>query len=156
MCKEHYSWTWAHLQDINTINSHWIFYHEEFLEFNAVTHDKYPYVAVLGRNGTLFRCVFWPRYRIRSAVVHTYVKGGAHTRYVDLLGIDAAHMSPALNGSIALQHFKCGNMVEIRNGITSDFYPGLPHMYNWTFLAYTTKLQIFKWCWWRELWAISS
>ena len=66
--------------------------------------------------------------------------------YVDLLGIDAAHMSPALNGSTALQHFKCGNMVEIRNGITSDFYPGLPHMYNWTFLAYTTKLQIFKWC----------
>ena len=29
----------------------------KFLEFNAVTHDKYPYVAVPGRNGTLFRCV---------------------------------------------------------------------------------------------------
>ena len=26
-------------------------------------------------------------------------------------------MSPALNGSSALQHFECGNMVELHNGI---------------------------------------
>ena len=37
-------------------------------------------------------------------------------------------MSPALNGSAALQRFKCGNAVEIHNGIMFDFYPGLPHM----------------------------
>ena len=36
-------------------------------------------------------------------------------------------MSPALNGGYALQCFKCGNMVEICNGIMLDFYLGLPH-----------------------------
>ena len=41
----------------------------------------------------------------------------------------AACMSPALNGSFALQHFECGNAVEMYNGIMIDFYPGLPHMY---------------------------
>ena len=38
-------------------------------------------------------------------------------------------MSPALNGSSALQRFECGNMVEIRNVIMFDFYPGLTHTY---------------------------
>ena len=33
-------------------------------------------------------------------------------------------MSPALDGSSALQRFECGNAVEIRNGIMFDFYPG--------------------------------
>ena len=37
-------------------------------------------------------------------------------------------MSPALNGSVALQRFEHSNAVEIRNGIMFDFYPGLPHM----------------------------
>ena len=37
-------------------------------------------------------------------------------------------MSSALNGSSALQHFKPGNTVEIRNGIMFDFYLGLPQM----------------------------
>ena len=39
-----------------------------------------------------------------------------------------AHMSPALNGSSALQHFERSNAIEIRNGIMFDFYPGLPHI----------------------------
>ena len=39
-------------------------------------------------------------------------------------------MSPALNGSTALQHFERGNVVKIRNGIMFDFYPGLPQMYS--------------------------
>ena len=38
-------------------------------------------------------------------------------------------MSLALDGSFALQRFKCSNAVELRNGIMFDFYPGLPHMY---------------------------
>ena len=37
-------------------------------------------------------------------------------------------MNPALNGSTALQRFKCGNVVKIGNGIMFDFYPGLPYM----------------------------
>ena len=39
-------------------------------------------------------------------------------------------MSPALNGSSALQRFERSNAIEIRNGIMFDFYPGLPQMYS--------------------------
>ena len=37
-------------------------------------------------------------------------------------------MSSALSGSLALQHVKFSNVLEIRNGIIFDFYPGLPHI----------------------------
>ena len=37
-------------------------------------------------------------------------------------------MSPALNGSSALQRFERSNVIEIRNGIMLDFYPELPHI----------------------------
>ena len=37
-------------------------------------------------------------------------------------------MSPALDGSSALQRFERSNAIEIRNGIMFDFYPGLPHV----------------------------
>ena len=38
-------------------------------------------------------------------------------------------MSPALNGSSALERFECSNAIKIRNGIMFDFYPGLPQLY---------------------------
>ena len=44
-------------------------------------------------------------------------------------------MSPALNGSPAIRHFKHSDAIEIRNGITFDFYLGLsnisstPHLF---------------------------
>ena len=38
-------------------------------------------------------------------------------------------MSPALNGSSMLERFEHSNVIEIRNGIMFDFYPGLPHMH---------------------------
>ena len=37
-------------------------------------------------------------------------------------------MSPAFNGSSALERFKRSNAIEIRNGITFDFYLRLPHV----------------------------
>ena len=37
-------------------------------------------------------------------------------------------MSPALNGSSAMRRFECSNAIEIRDGITFDFYSGLPHV----------------------------
>ena len=37
-------------------------------------------------------------------------------------------MSPALNGSSAIRHFEHSNAIEISDGITFDFYMGLPHM----------------------------
>ena len=36
-------------------------------------------------------------------------------------------MSPALSRSTALQRFKCGNAVEIRNRMMFNFYLALPH-----------------------------
>ena len=39
-----------------------------------------------------------------------------------------ARMSSALNGSSAIQRFEGSNAIEIRNGITFDFYTGLPHV----------------------------
>ena len=38
-------------------------------------------------------------------------------------------MSPALNGSSAIQCFERGDAIEICDGITFDFYTGLSHIY---------------------------
>ena len=38
-------------------------------------------------------------------------------------------MSPALNGSSAIRHFEGSEVIEIHDGITFDFYTGLPHIY---------------------------
>ena len=35
-------------------------------------------------------------------------------------------MSPTLNGSSAIQHFEGSSAIEIHDGITFDFYMGLP------------------------------
>ena len=40
-----------------------------------------------------------------------------------------AHMSPALNGSSAIQRFEHSDVIEIRDGITFDFYMGRSHIY---------------------------
>ena len=52
-------------------------------------------------------------------------------------------MGPTINGRTALQCFKLGNAVEIRNGIMFDFYPGLPHMY-FTVKSYDEELHLWK------------
>ena len=38
-------------------------------------------------------------------------------------------MTPALNGSSAIQRFEGSNAIEIRDKITFNFYTGLPHMF---------------------------
>ena len=38
-------------------------------------------------------------------------------------------MSPALNGSSAIRRFERSVAIEIRDGITLDFYTGLPQMH---------------------------
>ena len=61
----------------------------------------------------------------------TSVKRGAHKRFVDLLDISCiygARMSPTLNGSSAIKRFKHSDVIKICDGITFDFYTGLPHM----------------------------
>ena len=44
-------------------------------------------------------------------------------------------MSPALNGSSAIRRFKGSDAIEIHDGITFDFYTGLPQMIYVMYLA---------------------
>ena len=58
--------------------------------------------------------------------------------------ICAPHMSPALNGSSKKQPFERSDMIEIRDGITLVFYPGLPHVYIechiWSYIIYVCPI----------------
>ena len=52
-------------------------------------------------------------------------------RFVDSLDIHASTKqirAPPLNGSSAIWRFKHSNAIEVHDGITFDFYTGLPHM----------------------------
>ena len=51
-------------------------------------------------------------------------------RFIRYSCIYEARMSPALNGSSAIQRFKRSNAIEICDGITFDFYTGLSHVYS--------------------------
>ena len=86
------------------------------------------YVAVLGRNQTLFRYVFRSHCCIRSALaVELLLSGGSCMlcKLINTFHIYTAHMSPALNKRSVLQRFELSNAC---NGIMFSFYPGLPHM----------------------------
>ena len=37
-------------------------------------------------------------------------------------------MSPTRNESTVLQRFECSSVIEMRNEIMFNFYPGLPHL----------------------------
>ena len=47
-------------------------------------------------------------------------------------------MSSALNGSSATRHFEGSDVTEIHDGITFDFYTGLPQMVYIIMLLYMT------------------
>ena len=49
-------------------------------------------------------------------------------RFIRYSYIYEARMSSVLNGSSVIRHFKHGNTIEIRNGITFDLYTGLALM----------------------------
>ena len=68
--------------------------------------------------------MYFDRIAVFEVLYHgTSVKGGAHMRIVY-----EVRMSPALNGSSAIRRFKHSDAIEIRDGITFDFYTGLPHI----------------------------
>ena len=58
-------------------------------------------------------------------------------------------MSPTLNGSSVIRRFKGSDAIEICNGITFDFYMGLPHvytsnvtyLYSWSFVQRQEVIQ---------------
>ena len=80
---------------------------------------RHVYVAVLGRNRTLSRCIFCCVTGFKRCSADLPLRAEL-IRYVDLSGIHttsefAARMSPALNASFALQHFERHNVVKICN-----------------------------------------
>ena len=94
----------------------------------------YVYVAVPGRNWTLFRCVFQSYYHIRSAVTQYYCGWSSYTlcKLINAYHVYTVRMSLTPNGSSALQHFEHGNVIKICNGILFNFYPVLPHTCIWS------------------------
>ena len=92
----------------------------------------YIYVAVPCRNWRLFRRIFRSHRCVRSAVsLNSHLGRGSYAlrRFIRYSCIYEARMSPALNGSSAIRRFKHSDTIEIRDGITLDFYTGLPHIY---------------------------
>ena len=55
---------------------------------------------------------------------------------VDSCCIYTARLSPALNGSSEIRRFEHSEPIEIRIGIISDFYTGLPHVHEENMLQY--------------------
>ena len=60
--------------------------------------------------------------------VLTQISSYALGRYISYSYTYEAHMSSALNGSSAIRRLEGSDAIEICDGITFDFYTGLPHM----------------------------
>ena len=85
---------------------------------------QFTYVAVLGRNRTLFRCIFRLHYRVPSALAKNFHEGwGSYVldKLMNTYHVYIALMSPTLNGSSALECFERRNGIKIRN---RRFLPG--------------------------------
>ena len=54
-------------------------------------------------------------------------------------------MSPALNGSSAIRRFEGSDAIEIRDGITFDFYTGLPHICLYNLMVHTADISDLGW-----------
>ena len=83
------------------------------------------------RNRRLFRRVFRSYRCVQSAVSLNFREGRrsyALSRFIRYSCIYETRMSPTLNGSSAIRRFERSDAIEIHDGITFDFYTGLPHM----------------------------
>ena len=99
---------------------------------DCFTTAELRYVAVPCRNRRLFRRVFRSHRCVQSAVSLNFREGRrsyALRRLFRYSCIYEARMSPTLNGSSAIRRFEHSDTIEIRDGITFDFYMGLPHVY---------------------------
>ena len=106
-----------------------ICWQQETLHYSGLLHNTH--VAVSGRSWTLFCCVFRSYYHVWSAVTQYFCygwKSHALCKLMNTWHIYTAHMSSTLCGSSMLQHFECGNVIEICNKIMFDFYPRLPQL----------------------------
>ena len=59
-------------------------------------------------------------------------------------------MNSTPNGSSVLQHFECGNAIEICKGIMFDFYPGLPQLSCYVCAFISAEKTLDSFLTWRE------
>ena len=85
------------------------------------------YLAVRGEIGYYSVAYFNRITAFKAPYLRTSIRGGAQTRRVDSCRIYTACLKPALNGRSEIRRFERSDAIAIRNGITSDFYAGLPH-----------------------------
>ena len=90
-------------------------------------------MAVSCTNQRLFRCVSIASLPAKHHIAEIpEVKSGAHAyvlhRFIRYLCIYEVRVSPVLNGSSVIQCFEHSDAIEIHDGISFDFYIGLPHL----------------------------
>ena len=67
------------------------------------------------------------KFRLRKYMWQSRVEIESYSvTYFDHITSYKVRMSPALNGNSAIWHFEGSDVIEIRNGITVNFYTGLP------------------------------
>ena len=124
-------------------------------------------MAVPCRNWRLFRCVFWSQccawralssppsslllspfsslkvFPLRILIAVLCLKGEAYMCFVDAWISNKSHMSHAFNGSSAVWCFEGSDAIEIHDGITFDFYTGLPHIHYFLGMAKTIHFFVY-------------
>ena len=88
-------------------------------------------MGVTDRNRILFHRVFRAHHWVWCAITPSFCRGwGSYVlnRCIRYSCICTLHMSPALSGSLARKRVKLSDVLEIHNGMISNFYLGLPHM----------------------------
>ena len=93
-----------------------------------------PCVAVPCKSQRLFCCIFWLHHCVWSAVSLNfhYNRWSSYVlcRLVSYSCIYKACMSPAINKSSAIRHFKHSDAIKIHDGIIFYSYMGLSHVSN--------------------------
>ena len=134
-CQQHtvLSQYWKHTLDESSFNHQsivWNHNHIKNHEFLPGTAIELVYVAVPGRNLTLFYCVFRQHFHIQNCCsAELLLRAGListkRTTVHESKSTPCVWALPLME--VVLQHFERDNTVKIRNRIMFDFYPGLPH-----------------------------
>ena len=87
-------------------------------------------MAVSCTNQRLFHCVSIASLPSKRHIAEIPKERGSYVlhRFIRYLCIYEVRVSPALNESSVIWCFKHSDAVEIHDGITFDFYIGLPHL----------------------------
>ena len=96
----------------------------------------FPFLILSGRLGlrpqpdSLVRSLAMLFYicQLHTESMRICICGSLLCKHMNIWYVYKVRMSPAPSGSLALQHVKLGDALEIRDAIIFDFCPGLPHI----------------------------